>query len=127
MSKMMLVAVIAAMLTAVAPAKAEKFAELARFGENPPCMEMVAFGGKMIFTTYDDMPPDYGSFTLWRTDGTSKGAGLLRHFKGAKAYSLTVSERAVYSLVDFGQKRAGAELWRTDGAPSRTLLVEGAD
>lgn len=74
-----------------------------------------------------------GSFTgteLWRTDGTREGTFMLRDlYPGAQSsypYTLAALNGELYFSADgfSNGERVGRELWKTNGTPEGTVLVE---
>lgn len=89
---------------------------------------------KQQYLSYFWVTRTESSIELWRTDGTSHGTYLLKHFKGPSYTSLIDFENHldpqnelqgnIFFWVDDGQQ--GEELWQSDGTIQGTKLVVDA-
>jgi ELWxxDGT repeat protein len=78
--------------------------------------------GTMFFATN----PGNGTYTLWRSNGTTAGTIPLKNFKGgpynARPDHFTNVGGVLYFAANDGQ--TGQELWKSDGTPEGTVLVK---
>jgi ELWxxDGT repeat protein len=78
--------------------------------------------GTMFFATN----PGNGTYTLWRSNGTTAGTIPLKNFKGgqynARPDHFTNVGGVLYFAANDGQ--TGVELWKSDGTPEGTVLVK---
>ena len=95
----------------------------------PPVWSLGSAGGRLFFVTAKD-EGSLGPFVLWTSDGTTEGTVPLKEFPRDSSDDRLVLPPAdltdVHGTLFFAgfQEATGTELWKSDGTPEGTVLVE---